>query len=131
MVTPADLADLAVRAAHVSVRSQLCGLSLSPVLPDALPPRQMEVAVGQRPAAPAGDRRRGGRKGGGARGRAGGRARRGWSRNRRSRKRSQLLKNKTILPLRVRRQQQAKAGAGAAGRNPGAAAAVGFSGSGL
>jgi hypothetical protein len=71
MVTPADLADLAVRAAHVSVRSQLCGLSLSPVLPDALPPRQMEVAVGQRPAAPAGDRRRGGRKGGGARGRAG------------------------------------------------------------
>eukprot|EP01049_Picozoa_sp_SAG25_P000732 SAG25_NODE_26_length_21086_cov_21.643065_21_plen_115_part_00 len=71
MVTPADLADLAVRAAHASVRSQLCGLSLSPVLPDALPPRQMEVAVGQRPAAPAGDRRRGGRKGGGARGRAG------------------------------------------------------------
>eukprot|EP01049_Picozoa_sp_SAG25_P021891 SAG25_NODE_8388_length_424_cov_3.996923_1_plen_38_part_01 len=25
MVTPADLADLAVRAAHASVRSQLCG----------------------------------------------------------------------------------------------------------
>jgi hypothetical protein len=71
MVTPADLADLAVRAAHVSVRSQLCGLSLSPVLPDALPPRQMEVAVGQRPAALAGDLRGGGRKGGGARGRAG------------------------------------------------------------
>eukprot|EP01047_Picozoa_sp_COSAG01_P028843 COSAG01_NODE_1954_length_8817_cov_18.303166_5_plen_136_part_00 len=135
MVTPAHLADLAVRAAHASVRSQLWWLrpmlSLSPVLPDALPPRQMEVAVGQRPAALAGDLRGGGRKGGGARGRAGGRARRGWSRNRRSRKRSQLLKNKTILPLRVRRQQQAKAGAGAAGRNPGAAAAVGFSGSGL
>jgi hypothetical protein len=106
-------------------------LSLSPVLPDALPPRQMEVAVGQRPAALAGDLRGGGRKGGGARGRAGGRARRGWPRNRRSRKRSQLLKNKTILPPRVRRQQQAKAGAGAAGRDTGAAVAVGFSGSGL
>eukprot|EP01047_Picozoa_sp_COSAG01_P116202 COSAG01_NODE_44864_length_414_cov_12.495238_2_plen_55_part_01 len=54
MVTPAHLADLAVRAAHASVRSQLWlrpMLSLSPVLPDALPPRQMEVAVGQRPAA--------------------------------------------------------------------------------
>jgi hypothetical protein len=59
----------------------------------------------------------------------GGRARRGWPHNRRSRKRSRLLKNKTILPPRVRRQQQAKAGAGAAGRDTGAAAAVDFSGS--
>jgi hypothetical protein len=79
MVTPADPADLAVRAAHVSVRSQLCAAyalrlcscMLSPVLPDALPPWQMEVVVGQRPAALAGDLRGGGRKGGGARGRAG------------------------------------------------------------
>jgi hypothetical protein len=61
----------------------------------------------------------------------GGRAQRGWPRNRRSRKRSRLLKNKTILPPRVRRQQQAKAGAGAAGRDTGAAAAADFSGSGL